>query len=62
MLQKDAQLLAGFILSDPERYFAYMDNWGLDLTEATVIIEDMIRVAAGGRSACVEPFSGFIGE
>lgn len=62
MKPTDAHLLAGFLLKEQDRFFAYLDDCAIDPTEGTAIIEVIIRESDGRIPTCMEQFSGFIGE
>lgn len=62
MKQTEAHLVAGFLLQEFERFAAYLDNWAIDPTEATMIVEEIVSESNDGIPTCVEQFTGFIGE
>ena len=62
MKATDAQLIAGFLLNEQERFFRYLEDCSIDSTEGSFLIEDMISEAQGGIPTSIEQFSDFIGE
>jgi hypothetical protein len=58
----DTHLVAGFLLKEQERFFAYLDDCAIEPTEGSLIIEEIISESDGRFPTCVEQFSGFIGD
>ena len=63
MKSTDANLIAGFLQREHERFAEYLDEYDVEPDEATVIIESLFN-----ESYCESPvvpidqFSGFFGE
>lgn len=60
MKPTDAHLVAGFLLREQERFFAYLEDCAIDSTEATLIVEDIIGESQGRVPTCVDQFSEFV--
>ena len=58
----DAKLVAGFLLQDLDRFMNYLEEYSIDPTEASQIVEAVADESEGAIPTCTEQFSDFIVE
>ncbi|BBO80198.1 hypothetical protein DSCO28_07640 [Desulfosarcina ovata subsp. sediminis] len=62
MKTMDMMLVTGFLISEQDTFYTYLEDRGFDGDEATVMIDDLLSEIEGCQQACVDQFGGLFEE